>query len=169
MARGTPQAGLRGLGLAGLCEFGTVGQQRRPRWIFCEPAETGGVGGVGSALSSVRRRRRRRGRKRGRKPRPTTEEEEGRGFLRWGVAPLWVKEEEEKGRAPRPHGFCKPTGCLNLPFWHKREMIEECPMTEMTDEYAGWYSSPKGEEKGGKDAKAKANLPLEIRPRAGVR
>ena len=58
----------------------------------------------GAPLRSVRRRRRRRRGRRGRRK---------EGFLRWGVAPLWVKEEEEKGRAPRPHGFCKPTGCLD--------------------------------------------------------
>ncbi len=104
MARGTPQAGLRGLGLAGLCEFGTVGQQRRPRWIFANlclrqtpklhlSAQTGGG---------------ERGRRRHRTQpplRPTTEEEEEeeeeRGRRgRWGVAPLWVKEEEEKERGP---------------------------------------------------------------------
>ena len=44
------------------------------------------------------------------------EEEEEEGLLRWGVAPLWVKGEEEK-EEKGPHGFatgwCKPTGCLD--------------------------------------------------------
>ncbi len=104
---------IRGLGLAGLCEFGTVGQQRWPRWIFREPVESLDTTQLPPDRNCTflprqeeEREEEKDCRLRTQPPlRPTTEEEEegegeGKGLLRWGVAPLWVKEEEEKGRAP---------------------------------------------------------------------
>ena len=149
LARGTPQAGLRGLGLAGLCEFGTVG--RRPRWIFREPVESLDTTQLPPDRTCTFLPRRRRGKGGGVGPaRPSDDGGGGgggKGLLVLGRCVSMGEGGGRKGKGPSAV-FANLLG-VSISLVAQRE-IDECPMTEKYPMKTRDSTPPqKGEEKKG--------------------